>query len=85
MIRIFKHSDNIEIKKIKADLEVLEQRMDTIVTNMNSLRGLINRKVRKTSDPFDSTNEFDREAEEFLSGVPYLKGLLGQDLNKQTE
>lgn len=36
-----------EMKILKADIELLNAKLETMKTNMNSIRGMINRKVSK--------------------------------------
>lgn len=53
------HDVQAELKILKAEIEAMRVCWDTLQTNMNSLRGLVNRKVRKSGRVHDDEDDFD--------------------------
>jgi len=58
-----------EVAELHAMISKINGRIDSLMTNMNSLRGFVNRGKKKQ----ESSAELTNEEKEFLAGVPFLE------------
>lgn len=52
-----------ELKQIRAEMSAIEQRCETMISQINSVRGLVNRKLGKSFD-FEGESQQPKSEEE---------------------
>lgn len=75
---MFWNKDKHEVAKIQqqlfglvARIEALEHRLDVLVTNQNSLRGLVNKKVFKSDDDEGLSGMTKEQKDFFVNTIEY--------------